>query len=194
VISHRRWRTKGVTSSRMSAWMVPGWAASYSAHEKMDPRWPLPETKSVFGVLSTYITRDEQRSACGSCIIDVNRSLWFWASIVCLRFLAESGRKRARVQSRSSEREPKGNLDGFLGRLHAFAQNEGQQVPGCRLGSECSGAMSQYRKDCIDQRSGVRASSNSDWTLVCLDLELRARLHLCGSLLPGTAGREVGRQ
>jgi hypothetical protein len=90
--------------------------------------------------------------------------------------------------------QPKGNLDGFLGRLHAFAQNEGQQVPGCRLGSECSGAMSQYRKDCIDQRSGVRASSNSDWTLVCLDLELRARLHLCGSLLPGTAGREVGRQ
>jgi hypothetical protein len=33
--------------------------------------------------------------------------------------------KRARVQSRSSEREPKGNLDGFLARLHAFPQNEG---------------------------------------------------------------------
>jgi hypothetical protein len=61
---------------------------------------------------------------------DVNRSVWFWASIVCLRFLAERGSKRARVQSRSSEREPKGNLDGFLGRLHAFPQNEGQQVPG----------------------------------------------------------------
>jgi hypothetical protein len=34
--------------------------------------------------------------------------------------------KRARVQSRSSECEPKGNLDGFLARLHAFLQNEGQ--------------------------------------------------------------------
>ena len=34
--------------------------------------------------------------------------------------------KRGRVQSRSSEREPKGNLDGFLARLHALPQNEGQ--------------------------------------------------------------------
>jgi hypothetical protein len=34
--------------------------------------------------------------------------------------------KRARVQSRSSECEPEGNLDGFLGRLHAFPRNEGQ--------------------------------------------------------------------
>ncbi len=33
--------------------------------------------------------------------------------------------KRARVQSRSSECEPTGNLDGFLARLHAFPQNEG---------------------------------------------------------------------
>lgn len=34
--------------------------------------------------------------------------------------------KRARVQSRSSECEPKGNLDRFLACLHAFPQNEGQ--------------------------------------------------------------------
>ena len=68
--------------------------------------------------------------------------------------------KRARVQSRSSEREPEGNLDGFLGRLHAFPQNEGQAGSGSRLGSECKGTTSQYRKDCIDQRSRVRASSN----------------------------------
>lgn len=34
--------------------------------------------------------------------------------------------KRARVQSRSSDCEPKGNLGGFLARLHASPQNEGQ--------------------------------------------------------------------
>ena len=43
--------------------------------------------------------------------------------------------KRARVQSRSSECEPKGNLDGFLARLHAFPQNEGKMDPeGYRCG------------------------------------------------------------
>jgi hypothetical protein len=38
--------------------------------------------------------------------------------------------KRARVQSRSSECEPKGNLDGFLACLHAFPRNEGQGISG----------------------------------------------------------------
>ena len=33
--------------------------------------------------------------------------------------------KRARVQSRSSECEPKGNLDGFLARPLRFSANEG---------------------------------------------------------------------
>jgi hypothetical protein len=32
--------------------------------------------------------------------------------------------KRARVQARSSEREPKGNLDGFPARLHALPQTK----------------------------------------------------------------------
>ena len=43
--------------------------------------------------------------------------------------------KRVRVQSRSSECEPEGNLDGFLARLHAFPQNEGKAVlrgTGCK--------------------------------------------------------------
>jgi hypothetical protein len=33
--------------------------------------------------------------------------------------------------------EPKGNLDGFLARLHAFAQNEGKMDPeGNRVASD----------------------------------------------------------
>jgi hypothetical protein len=45
---------------------------------------------------------------------------------VCLRFIAErSSADGARVQSQVERSEPKGNLDGFLARLHAFPQNEG---------------------------------------------------------------------
>jgi hypothetical protein len=58
---------------------------------------------------------------------DVNRSFWFWGFDCVPSFSSgEVVSKRARVQSRSSEREPKGNLDGFLARLHAFPQNEGK--------------------------------------------------------------------
>jgi len=34
--------------------------------------------------------------------------------------------RRARVQSEVERSEPKGNLDGFLARLHRFSANEGK--------------------------------------------------------------------
>lgn len=52
--------------------------------------------------------------------------------------------KRARVQSRSSESEPEGNLDGFLARLHAFPQNEGKGVR-MTFASEVAGGRSNAK-------------------------------------------------
>ena len=55
---------------------------------------------------------------------------WFWASIVCLRFPSGEVDQQTDEGSVKVERsEPKGNLDGFLVRLHAFPQNEGKMDP-----------------------------------------------------------------
>ena len=47
-------------------------------------------------------------------------------SMVRRRFLAESLRRGARVQSQVERNEPKGSLDGFLARLHRFPRNKGK--------------------------------------------------------------------
>jgi hypothetical protein len=65
---------------------------------------------------------------------DVNRSLVLGFERVP-SFLAERAQQTGKGQSRSSEREPKGNLDGFLARLHNSQQNEGQ-APRERLETE----------------------------------------------------------
>ena len=61
---------------------------------------------------------------------DVNRSFWFWASIVCLRFLAERWSQTGEGSVKVERSEPKGNLDGFLARLHDSQQNEGRKTVG----------------------------------------------------------------
>jgi hypothetical protein len=57
---------------------------------------------------------------------DVNRSFWCLASIVCLRFLAESSQQTGEGSVKVERSEPKGNLDGFLARLHRKQENEGK--------------------------------------------------------------------
>ena len=49
---------------------------------------------------------------------------------------------------RSSECEPKGNLHGFLARLHAFPQNEGKEFSERRVAKEVSTRMA------VSQKSG----------------------------------------
>jgi hypothetical protein len=57
---------------------------------------------------------------------DVNRSFWCLASIVCLRFLAESFQPTGEGSVKVERSEPKGNLDGFLARRHREQKNEGK--------------------------------------------------------------------
>jgi hypothetical protein len=57
---------------------------------------------------------------------DVNRSFWCLASIVCLRFLAERFQQTGKGSVKVERSEPKGNLDGFLARLHDSQKNEGK--------------------------------------------------------------------
>ena len=68
--------------------------------------------------------------------------------------------KRARVQSRSSECEPKGNLDGFLARLQAFPQNEGQARQNRRFVEKIAARrrMAEKQKPWVSFRSKFRLS------------------------------------
>jgi hypothetical protein len=56
----------------------------------------------------------------------MSTEVWCWASIVCLRFLAESPQQTGEGSVKVERSEPKGNLDGFLARLHHSPQNEGK--------------------------------------------------------------------
>ena len=57
---------------------------------------------------------------------DVNRSFWVWASIVCLRFLAERFSAGGQGFShRSSGASRRGTLTGSLPVRYRFPQNEG---------------------------------------------------------------------
>jgi len=49
----------------------------------------------------------------------------FWASIVCLRFLAEQFQQAGKGSVKVERSEPKGNLDGFLAPLNDSNKNEG---------------------------------------------------------------------
>ena len=60
----------------------------------------------------------------------MSTEVWCWASIVCLRFLAESPQQTGEGSVKVERSEPKGNLDGFLARLHAFAAKRRQRAGG----------------------------------------------------------------
>jgi hypothetical protein len=84
---------------------------------------------------------------------DVNRSFGFWAPIVCVRFPAERSCADGQGFShKSSEGEPKGNLDGFLARW---------QLSGEKMEDRKTSAKNTERKQVYSRKVEVNSKTLS---------------------------------
>jgi hypothetical protein len=66
---------------------------------------------------------------------------WFWASTECLRFLARGLVQTGKGSVKIERSEPKGNLDGFLARLHDSQKTRQVSSKPAALGRSLNGRI-----------------------------------------------------